>query len=304
MCAQSYALHFNLNFCFVKEDYDLSIFDNYKEERWCRAFLHYISDVPIIESEKCIAIWPDRDSDKIDKNKKLLIPNFVSKEIDFEKYSKIYHENNKIVSIPKFVSPVVLESLRNEIETFVFSTYSITPNNNNWEMKTYEMNDENLNERFQECDYYRLCKNFTYRFKRTVGNHHFSCSCIHCRLQYTLSNYSFTDALCKVVGCKKLSQGEFFLSCYSKNDFLTTHHDSGKGDIAVTINFTYDWDPNYGGVLHFCDEENNIYKSITPNLGSLNIFHVKEEPHTHHFVSQVVVDKNRITLSTWYTIIE
>jgi Rps23 Pro-64 3,4-dihydroxylase Tpa1-like proline 4-hydroxylase len=305
MSAISYAKTFNLTICFVKEEYDLSIFDNYKEERVCQIFLQCISDIEIIEKEKCYSLWPPNEySEQNDKNKKFFIPNFVNEEINFEKYSIMYHQDNKIVSIPNFVSSSVLESIRNEIETFVFSKYSIVPNNNDGETKIYNIYDDNLKERFDECDFHLLCKNFTYRFKRTFSNHHFSCSCIHCRLQCTIANSSFTDAVCKIVGCKKLSQGEFFLSCYSKNDFLTMHHDIGKGDIAVTIYFTYDWDPNYGGVLHFCDEEKNIYKSITPMLGSLNVFHVKEEPHKDHFVSQVVVDKKRIALSTWYTIIE
>ena len=304
MCAKSFADHFNLFFCFVKEEYDISIFDNFKEERACQAWLSYISSIPIEEKENCRSFWPNRCIEAEEVSKKLLIPNFINEGIDYEKYSKMYYNDNRIVSIPNFVSSEVLDSLRNEINSFIFPEYSIVPVDNHWEMKTYNPCDENIKERFDECDFHLLAQNFTYRFKRTFSNHIVNCPCVHCRLHYTVTSYSFTDAICKVVGCKKLSHGEYFLSCYSKNDFLTTHHDNGKGDIAVTIYFTHNWNPNYGGVLHFCDKDKNIYKSISPKEGSLNIFHVSGEEEKDHFVSQVAVNKNRIAFSIWYTILE
>ena len=78
------------------------------------------------------------------------------------------------------------------------------------------------------------------------------------------------------------------------------HHDKNKGDIAVTISFAYDWDPVFGGVLHFCDKDQNIHTSVTPKAGEINIFKLDPQNEVNHFVSPVVVDKNRYTLVAWY----
>jgi Rps23 Pro-64 3,4-dihydroxylase Tpa1-like proline 4-hydroxylase len=112
------------------------------------------------------------------------------------------------------------------------------------------------------------------------------------------------DLIAKIVGCKHLIPQEIFLSNYGKDDFLSIHHDLNKGDIAVTFSFSYDWHPTYGGILHFCDDNNNIYKSIVPVLGSVNIFKVDKEKGITHFVSQVNVNKNRYSLVAWYTLVD
>jgi len=97
--------------------------------------------------------------------------------------------------------------------------------------------------------------------------------------------------------------GEMFVSNYGNGDFLSVHHDQNKGNIAVTFSLNTDWHPTYGGILHFCDKDKNIYKSISPNNGSVNIFKINQEVGIDHFVSQVVVDKSRYSLIVWYNII-
>ena len=127
--------------------------------------------------------------------------------------------------------------------------------------------------------------------------------CVSCRLTDTITSFPVIDYLCKIIDCKNLVPGEIFLSNYGKDDFLSVHSDLKKGDISVTFSLTYDWYPAYGGILHFCDDYQNIYKSIVPNLGSLNIFKLDKENGLKHFVSSVNVNKNRYTLTAWYSIV-
>jgi Rps23 Pro-64 3,4-dihydroxylase Tpa1-like proline 4-hydroxylase len=302
MCAKSFADYKQMPFCFIKEEYDVSIFDTYKDERVCKAWLTYMNGFSIKEYEDCSGIWPSYEMDKIHKT--FTMKQFINKDIDLEKYSKIYKEENRIVSIPDFVSKTILEEIRVELETYPWWHYCIVPSEGNWDMKLYYPHDPSLKERFNECETTLLNKEFTYRFKRTFQDHYESCNCVNCRLRDTVSSSSFMDTICKIIGSKRIEPNEIFLSDYCKNDFLSQHHDSGKGDIAVTLYFTYDWDPVYGGILHFCDENNDIYKSIVPRLGSLNIFHVSGQEKKNHFVSHVTVNKHRIGLSVWYTILE
>lgn len=238
--------------------------------------------------------------------KKKSIADFINTKMNnddhIQKYNEIY-KNTNIVTIPNFISENVLEKIRSEIENYAWWSYTILPNNNVWETKEYaNIYDPALYERFAECNKNLENKYFTYRFKREFGNHFQQCMCIACRLHDTVSSFPVTDMLSKIVGCKNMVPNEMFLSNYGKDDFLTIHHDIKKGDIAVTFSFCYDWYPCYGGILHFCDDDNNIYKSIVPKLGSVNIFRIDLEKGINHFVSSVNVNKNRYTLIAWYSL--
>jgi Rps23 Pro-64 3,4-dihydroxylase Tpa1-like proline 4-hydroxylase len=110
------------------------------------------------------------------------------------------------------------------------------------------------------------------------------------------------DAICRIVGEPRIVPKEIFISNYGKDDFLSIHHDIGKGDISATFSLTEDWNPAWGGVLHFCDASRNIYKSISSQFGSLNIFKLDENAGLDHFVSTVSVNRNRYTLTAWYSV--
>ena len=225
-------------------------------------------------------------------------PNFIDKNIidnkeNIVKYNKIYNENG-IITIPSFISAIILDEIKKDIENYKWWSYVILSKNTNYK-SIYSENISIAN--IEDCNNTLLSKNFAYRFKRCLGNHYKTCYCVSCKLCDTVSSFHVTDLLCKIVGCRNIIPGEIFLSNYGKDDFLSTHHDINKGDISVTFSLTYDWDPTYGGILHFCDDKNNIYNSIVPTLGSINIFKLDKKNGLDHFVSTVNVNKNRYTLT-------
>ena len=238
--------------------------------------------------------------------KKKTIQEFINTQINnndiLKKYNDVYNETN-IVSIPNFISENTLKQIISEIDNYQWWRYSIIPNDNIWISKDYSLNDPILKSCFEECSKNLENKNFCYRFKRDYGNHYDTCYCIACKLYDTIGSFTTTDLLCKIIGCKNLIPGEMFISNYGKDDFLNVHHDIKKGDISITFSLNDNWDCTYGGILHFCDKERNIYKSISPNPGSVNIFKINTEKGIDHFVSQVIVNKNRYTLTSWYNII-
>jgi Rps23 Pro-64 3,4-dihydroxylase Tpa1-like proline 4-hydroxylase len=212
-------------------------------------------------------------------------------------YNQMY-QNTNIVTIPNFINHNVLRDIKPQLENYEHWMYSIMPNNHIW--TTQKEPDEPLKEvQVKECLYHLENKHFSYRFRRTY-THHRTCTCLSCQLNVTIENSSVIELLCKIVGAKHLTKGESFLSLYTKDDFLSLHHDIQKGDIAVTFSLTYDWHPTYGGILHFCDKNQNIYKSVVPKLGSVNIFKLDPENGIDHFVSCVNVQKNRYTYTAWY----
>jgi hypothetical protein len=218
-----------------------------------------------------------------------------------QRYKDIYDKEH-IVTIPDFISQELLTELRSQLDTFKWWVYAIKCSNKAPEYFS-DLLDPVIRTK-QELAYADLSsRTFAYRFKRTLGGHYATCSCVECRLCDTVKSFPVTDMLSKIVGCRDMVANEIFLSNYGKDDFLNIHHDKDKGDIAVTFSLSYDWNPTYGGILHFVDSDKNIYKSISPTLGSINIFRVTPGTGIDHFVSSVTVDKNRYMISAWYKFI-
>lgn len=231
------------------------------------------------------------------------IPHFINQYINnpeqIQVYKKMYLETG-MVTIPNFISSSILSDIKSEIENYPWWIYAIFPDNTlNQPRYEKEITENSI----ELCSNMLEMQTFTYRFRRSFIDHFSDCVCITCRLYDTIKSFQVTEYLCKIINCNNLEMNELFLSNYSKDDFLTIHGDIKKGDISITFSLTYDWNPVYGGILHFCDKYKNIYKSIVPTLGSANIFKLPKEDGLDHFVSTVNVNKNRYTLTTWFTII-
>jgi len=234
-----------------------------------------------------------------------LLLNFTSplfnNEENIEKYKKKLKEE-KIINIPDAISTNILTTVKPLLEEYKYWIYSIKNSLTNRQKDFFNLNDPEISEQFKICksDYESL--NFSYRFKKAVQSLHYkTCRCIVCKITDTIKGPQFIDVLSKIIGCNNLIPEEIFMSNYGENDFLNTHHDKTKGDIAVTISFTYNWNPTYGGILHFTDANNNIYKSVVPREGDINIFLLEPEKGLNHFVSPVTVNKHRYMISAWYT---
>lgn len=73
---------------------------------------------------------------------------------------------------------------------------------------------------------------------------------------------------------------------YSRGNFLTTHDDHVDREdrrLAYVINLTRRWRPDWGGLLHFSDEEGSVLDTFCPHFNSLSLFTVPQR----HFVSYV-----------------
>lgn len=231
-------------------------------------------------------------------------PDFISADLEprIDNYKAVF-ERETIVSVPNFINQELLLNIRTELDTFKWWNYAIKSSNNDREHFS-NIQDPIIPSKKAAAQYSQQSKNFAYSFKRTIGGHYDTCYCVECKLCNTVRSFPVTDMLAKIVGCRTLTANEIFVSNYGKDDFLSMHHDISKGDIAVTFSLAYDWDPTYGGILHFVDAEKNIYKSLSPRLGSINIFKITPGKGTDHFVSAVNVNANRYMISAWYNCLE
>lgn len=73
---------------------------------------------------------------------------------------------------------------------------------------------------------------------------------------------------------------------YSRGNFLRVHNDEATVErrrLAYVINLTRRWRPDWGGLLHFADDEGNVVDTFFPHFNSLVLFTVPQQ----HFVSYV-----------------
>ena len=147
--------------------------------------------------------------------------------------------------------------------------------------------------------------NFAYRFKRTLDDHYENCYCIQCKFKEYFLKDEIKDKLANIVGCNKIKFEETFCSRYDNGDYLSIHHDKGNGDYAFIFQLTENWNPTFGGLLHFYDsEKKEIYKTINPKFNSLTIFKIKNVPITDHFVSTNTSSSSRHAFTGWFSIVD
>lgn len=77
---------------------------------------------------------------------------------------------------------------------------------------------------------------FSYCFSRTFNNHYIICNCAHCKLNKYFRSEYMLKIFSEIVGKKVLELSETFISKYSKDDFLSIHHDKEKEIMHLHIN--------------------------------------------------------------------
>jgi Rps23 Pro-64 3,4-dihydroxylase Tpa1-like proline 4-hydroxylase len=142
--------------------------------------------------------------------------------------------------------------------------------------------------------------NFSYNFKRNMGMRPKEMSKSENILRKIFSSEELYSIIEQITGDRPMKYSQLFLSQYKKGCFLAPHSDINRGKWAFVLNMTKDWKPQYGGVLHFLDDNReNIIDSYVPKFNSLVIFKVPKEG-IPHFVSHVVHEnKKRFAITGW-----
>lgn len=142
--------------------------------------------------------------------------------------------------------------------------------------------------------------NFSYIFNRSMNNKNPSF------LEYNLRKYigskNFINYLNDITELKLTKLNTLFLSKYKGGNFLSPHSDRGNGKLAFVLNLTKDWKAEYGGILHFMNQEKTkIVDSYVPFFNDLLLFEVPENG-IPHFVSHVVpyIKNERYSITGWF----
>lgn len=142
---------------------------------------------------------------------------------------------------------------------------------------------------------------FSYIFYRTMNGA--KMSFFEYSLRQTLSSKNFIDKLNQITGLGLTKLTTLFLSKYKAGNFLSPHTDRGNGKLAFVINLSKYWKPQYGGILHFMNEDRTeILESVVPSFNTFFIFEIPVDKGISHFVSHVnpSVKHNRFAITGWF----
>lgn len=144
---------------------------------------------------------------------------------------------------------------------------------------------------------------YAYHFYRTAGDHFENCPCQECKLRGWLRSEEVVSFLSRLSGIEIKGFSTMFASKYSSGCFLGPHHDDTLGSIGFVLQLTKNWRPQWGGILHFTDDNRSIIEySEVPTFNTLTLFHIPKGKGKWHYVSHVSpgISLNRIAYSGWY----
>ena len=146
---------------------------------------------------------------------------------------------------------------------------------------------------------------FSYIFEKTMIYTKYEISELEKTLRLILGSNLFISYLNKITNNKlnltKLNT--MFVSRYKSGHYLAPHSDINNGKLAFVINLSYNWKPQYGGILHILNNDRTeILHSFVPSFNNMVIFEIPEEG-IPHYVSNVSPNiKNiRYALTGWYS---
>ena len=104
-----------------------------------------------------------------------------------------------------------------------------------------------------------------------------------------------------ITGIREIEFADCQATLYKPGHFLTEHNDdierSGRL-VAYTFSFTPEWRTDYGGILHFLDEDGHVNEGYLPKFNALNLFRIP----TRHAVSYVApyAPRGRYSIIGWF----
>ena len=142
---------------------------------------------------------------------------------------------------------------------------------------------------------------FSYIFYRSMNA--VNMSYLEFTLRQFLNSSEFINTLNEITGLQLIKLTTLFLSKYKTGNFLSPHSDKGNGRLAFVINLTKFWKPQYGGLLHFMNNERTeIIDTFVPLFNTFLIFYVPETIGIPHFVSHIApnVKFSRYSITGWF----
>ena len=232
----------------------------------------------------------------------------INPNIDIEFYVKEF-KKNKVVIIQDFLvenqAEIFCNWLSKEMPStwWDVSTFPLKENNKVAFVRYLEENQNEIMQNYKHATNQFANGNFAYNFHRTQNNHGEDCDCHECEFKLWLKSEDNLNFISKISGQKYNHTDEVFAACYLPGDFLSPHIDGPNGTLGFVYQMTKNWLPQYGGLLHFMDDDNKIIEKIEiPTFNTLTLFHLPPGKGKWHFVSHVApgVAELRLSYTGWF----
>ena len=162
--------------------------------------------------------------------------------------------------------------------------------------------EELINIKIKEANEAFMNGNFSYVFDRSTS-HAATCNCLECQFVKFLKSDFVLFFIKTITGVEVSHTNEVFSSRFTSNQFLSPHHDKGKGKIGFVYSLTKCWQPAWGGNLHFMEEDyRTVTKTIVPVFNRITIFDIPARDGVPHYVSHILphVEAKRISITGWF----
>jgi SM-20-related protein len=95
------------------------------------------------------------------------------------------------------------------------------------------------------------------------------------KLTEFMNSPAFLDFGRQVIGTGPLTKADCQATLYSRGQFLTRHRDDGMNNerrAAYTFGFTRNWQTDWGGLLMFLDDRQDVERALMPRFNMLSLF--------------------------------
>lgn len=116
-----------------------------------------------------------------------------------------------------------------------------------------------------------------------------------------LNSEPMLEFIRKLTGIPEIIKADGQATLYRQNTFLHWHLDEHSNQgwrAAYVMNFTKQWNPNWGGYLQFFDDDMNVEEALMPCFNAINVFTVPKR----HSVSYVPLfcPGARLSITGWF----
>lgn len=123
---------------------------------------------------------------------------------------------------------------------------------------------------------------------------------LHRVLEY-FNSAEYLGFMRSVTGMDEIMKTDAQATRYMRGQFLRMHDDKIDEEgrlVAYVLNLTKNWVADWGGLLHFQDDEGNVTDIFMPHFNSLSMFKVP----ARHFVSCVApyAEQPRYAITGWF----
>lgn len=232
---------------------------------------------------------------------------FLNPEIDLAAHARAYRENG-MVQIPNIFEGPSAEAIYNMLRSGM-----------PWRHLLTDSNDKPIH--FSEAEWAGLdpqrradlMRDATMRAAGNRGFHYFTYPMIEAYLRgweqghpihqatELINSPTFLDLGRIVTGVDGITKADAHACQYSPGHYLTRHVDEGEDRerrAAYVLGFTKGWQPDWGGLLLFLKDNQDIERGFLPRFNNLTIFDIKYL----HTVTQIstFAGAPRLTITGWF----